>query len=122
MIKGDLKQASCCKSFICNSPVLPFDSSNSFKEVFLEILLQQISTGGTRPPVAMSQPELPRLIGKLHDKTDKNQIGEIKDHISNLRLFEATFPTEWTVKKNQVKLKRYFFGVVFEVIKVGICS
>jgi len=37
----------------------------------------------------MSQPELPRLIGKLHDKTDKNQIGEIKDHISNLRLFEA---------------------------------
>ena len=75
----------------------------------------------------MSQPELPRLIGKLHDQTDKNQIGEIKDHISNLRLFEATFPTEWTVKKKSGKTKTLlsddtFFAVVFEVIKVEICS
>jgi len=57
----------------------------------------------------MSQPELPRLIGKLHDKTDKNQIGEIKDHISNLRLFEATEINGVDEKKKSGKTKTLLF-------------
>ena len=51
------------KSFLCNSPVVPFDSSNSFgasrKCCAAKFSWWHTPTG---PKVAMSQPEFPRLV------------------------------------------------------------